>query len=156
MLLLLLQTESCKHHNFIRFRVTWGNPDSGKLGHSKKVITSEEKKAIDDNYKKRGYSPKNFADYNEMNFVYGPLESKQVIDVACGFQHTACVTTDGEVYTWGYGKNGALGHGTWDIIEEPKIVEGLKDIVKIDCGIDYTMAMDKNGKLYAWGSNRYG
>lgn len=66
------------------------------------------------------------------------------------------MTADGEVYTWGFGKNGALGHGNWEIVEEPKIVEGLKDIVKIDCGVDYTMAMDKNGKLYSWGSNRYG
>jgi alpha-tubulin suppressor-like RCC1 family protein len=66
------------------------------------------------------------------------------------------VTEDGEVFTWGNGKNGALGHGDWTQIDMPKKVEGLKDIVKIDCGIDYTICMDKNGKLYSWGSNRYG
>jgi alpha-tubulin suppressor-like RCC1 family protein len=66
------------------------------------------------------------------------------------------VTEDGDVYTWGLGKNGALGHGDWAQVNMPKKVEGLKDIVKIDCGMDYTMCMDKNGKLYSWGSNRYG
>jgi alpha-tubulin suppressor-like RCC1 family protein len=66
------------------------------------------------------------------------------------------LTEDGEVFTWGFGKNGALGHGDWNQVDTPKKVEGLKDIVKIDCGIDYTIALDKNGKLYSWGSNRYG
>ena len=66
------------------------------------------------------------------------------------------MTEEGEVYSWGFGKNGALGHGDWEQVNLPKKVEGLKDIVKVDCGIDFTIAMDKNGKLYCWGSNRYG
>lgn len=49
-----------------------------------------------------------------MEFVLGELENKAVKSVSCGFQHTACVTEDGEVYTWGHGKNGALGHGDWN------------------------------------------
>ena len=106
-------------------------------------------------YKKRGYKPKNYADDNEVDFVALP-DSKKALDVACGFQHTACVTEDGEVYTWGHGKNGALGHGNWDQVNLPKKVEGLKDIVKVDCGIDYTICMDKDGRLYSWGANRYG
>ena len=91
-----------------------------------------------------------------MNFVYGDLENKKVKQVACGFQHTVCVTEEGEVYAWGYGKNGALGLGDWQQVNMPKKIEGLKDIVKVDCGIDYTIAMDKNGKLYSWGGSRYG
>ena len=86
----------------------------------------------------------------------GELESKKVVSVACGFQHTACVTEDGEVYTWGFGKNGALGHGDWNETALPKKVEKLSNIVKVECGIDYTICMDKDGKLYSWGSNRYG
>jgi len=91
-----------------------------------------------------------------MDFVYGELENKKIKQAACGFLHTACLTEDGEVYTWGLGKNGALGHGNWDQVSAPKKVEGLKDIVKIDCGIDFTIALDKDGNLYSWGSNRYG
>jgi hypothetical protein len=66
------------------------------------------------------------------------------------------VTEDGEVYTWGLGKNGALGHGDWNEVSSPKKVEGLSGIVKISCGLDFTICMDKNGNLYSWGSNRYG
>lgn len=49
-----------------------------------------------------------------MDFVYGALTDKRVKHVACGYNHTVCVTEDGEVYTWGYGKNGALGNGSYD------------------------------------------
>ena len=49
-----------------------------------------------------------------MDYVYGDLSDKTVVDVACGFQHTACVTDQGDVYTWGLGKSGALGHGDWN------------------------------------------
>lgn len=66
-----------------------------------------------------------------MDFVFGELTDKSVKEVACGFQHTACITEEGEVYTWGAGKNGALGHGDWNEVDSPKKVEGMKDIIKI-------------------------
>ena len=84
------------------------------------------------------------------------MVGKKVKHVSCGFQHTVAVTEEGEVYTWGYGRNGALGHGNYELVMLPKKVEGLQDIVKVDCGIDYTMCMDKTGRLYSWGANRYG
>lgn len=136
--------------------MTWGNPDDGKLGHPKKEQTEEDKKKNAQLYRKRGYTPRNYAEKNEIAFVGGDLESKKVVQVACGFQHTACVTEDGEVYTWGFGKNGALGHGDWNEQGLPKKVEKLQNIVKIECGIDFTMCMDKDGKMYSWGANRYG
>jgi E3 ubiquitin-protein ligase HERC2 len=136
--------------------ISWGNADQGKLGHRKIVLTEEEKKKQWEIYRKRGYSPKNYAEKEEIDFVVGDLESKKVVDFACGFQHTVAVTQEGEVYTWGFGKNGALGHGDWEMVDLPKKIENLSNIIKIKCGIDYTIAMDKDGKLYSWGSNRYG
>ena len=34
-----------------------------------------------------------------------------VRQVACGWQHTLCLTQAGSVYSWGYGEEGQLGHG---------------------------------------------
>lgn len=108
-------------------------------------------------YRKHGYHPKSLPNLkNEVGFVSGEVADKAVVDVACGQHHTACITSNGEVYTWGNGKSGALGHGGWDQVDLPKKVEGLKDIVKVECGNDYTLCMDKDGKLYSWGANRYG
>ena len=42
------------------FRLTWGNPDSGKLGHSASLTKDT---------KKTGYGPRSYADYNAMDFV---------------------------------------------------------------------------------------
>ncbi len=86
----------------------------------------------------------------------GALEGKKVVAVDCGDSHTVCVTENGDVFSWGRGKFGALGHGTTDEIEQPKQVECLRDIVDVRCGGDYTFVKDKNGKLYAFGDNSYG
>ena len=108
-------------------------------------------------YRKHGYHPKSLPNLkNEVGFVAGDVSDKQVVDVACGQHHTACITSSGEVFTWGNGKSGALGHGDWEQVDLPKRVDGLKDIVKIECGNEYTVCMDKDGKLYSWGANRYG
>jgi alpha-tubulin suppressor-like RCC1 family protein len=102
MLQQLHKMENCNDLSIKYYSITWGNPDQGKLGHSPK------------DQGKSKYSPRNYADYNAIDFVYGDLENKKVVNVACGFQHTVCVTEDGEVYSWGFGKNGALGHGDWE------------------------------------------
>ena len=46
-----------------------------------------------------------------MGFVGGDLAGKKVVSVDCGASHTVAVTAEGDVYTWGRGKFGALGHG---------------------------------------------
>ena len=76
--------------------------------------------------------------------------------MACGEHHTVAVTEAGDVYSWGRGRFGALGHENSDDLNLPKKIEALKDIVRVDCGSDYTIALDKNGKLYSFGDNSYG
>jgi alpha-tubulin suppressor-like RCC1 family protein len=39
------------------------------------------------------------------------LSSKSVISVSANYESTACVTKNGEVYSWGAGRFGKLGHG---------------------------------------------
>lgn len=65
--------------------MTWGNPDDGKLGHFKKEVTEDEKKKKFELYRKTGYTPKNYAEKNEIDFVAGELADKKVVYVACGF-----------------------------------------------------------------------
>jgi alpha-tubulin suppressor-like RCC1 family protein len=136
--------------------ISWGSPDQGKLGHRKKASAGDTKKPAPESTRKRIQYKNTYADKDEIDFVIGDLESKKVVDAACGFSHTAAVTEDGLLYTWGQGTNGALGHGDFENAEIPRKVEGLSNIVKVKCGIDYTIAMDKDGNLYSWGLNKYG
>ena len=39
------------------------------------------------------------------------LKSKRIRDVACGSSHAAALSSSGELYTWGLGEYGRLGHG---------------------------------------------
>ena len=39
------------------------------------------------------------------------LKNKRVRDIACGSSHSAAITSSGELFTWGCGEYGRLGHG---------------------------------------------
>ena len=54
------------------------------------------------------------------------LRDAGVKQVACGALHSMAVTRDGELYTWGYGKHGRLGHGDEEDQMLPKRVEALR------------------------------
>lgn len=66
-----------------------------------------------------------------------------VEEIACGAYHTAVLTSKNEVYTWGKGANGRLGHGDIEDRKTPNLVESLKDrhIKYISCGSNYTAAI---------------
>ena len=55
--------------------------------------------------------------------VLEDLSSKGVLSVSANAYHTAFVTKTGEVFTWGYGDYGKLGHGDGNDQETPKRVE---------------------------------
>jgi alpha-tubulin suppressor-like RCC1 family protein len=50
------------------------------------------------------------------------------MQVAAGGFHAAALTHDGEVYTWGRGSHGALGHGGTSKLATPKRVAALRGV----------------------------
>lgn len=50
------------------------------------------------------------------------LRSKRIRDIACGSNHSAAITSNGELYTWGSGEYGRLGHGDFLTQLRPKQV----------------------------------
>ncbi|GJU71273.1 PH, RCC1 and FYVE domains-containing protein 1 [Tanacetum coccineum] len=75
--------------------------------------------------------------------VEGKLSKSFVEDIACGAYHVAVLTSRTEVYTWGKGANGRLGHGDIDDRNSPTLVEALKDkqVKSIACGTNFTAAI---------------
>jgi hypothetical protein len=39
-----------------------------------------------------------------------PIHGVRIVDVACGAQHTIALAEDGNIFTWGFGGYGRLGH----------------------------------------------
>ncbi|XP_069018594.1 RCC1 domain-containing protein 1-like [Embiotoca jacksoni] len=70
--------------------------------------------------------------------------SCEIQTVSCGSRHTAAVTTTGDLYTWGWGEYGQLGHETLMSSDEPQRVEFFKAeqmrVVDVVCGTWNTFA----------------
>ncbi|KAI4389224.1 hypothetical protein MLD38_001472 [Melastoma candidum] len=104
--------------------------------------------------------------------ISGTLEGLQVASVSCGPWHTALITTLGQLFTFGDGTFGALGHGDRENVMYPKEVESLVGLrtIAVACGVWHTAAVVEvivtqsssvasSGKLFTWGDgdkNRLG
>lgn len=71
------------------------------------------------------------------------LVGDSVEEIACGSYHVAVLTSRNEVYTWGKGANGRLGHGDIEDRKTPTLVEALKDrhVKSIACGSNFMTAI---------------
>ncbi|ERE75745.1 putative E3 ubiquitin-protein ligase HERC1-like protein [Cricetulus griseus] len=79
-----------------------------------------------------------------------------VVCVSAGYRHSAAVTEDGELYTWGegdFGRLGKLGHGDTNRVYKPKVIEALQGmfIRKVCAGSQSSLALTSTGQVYAWG-----
>ncbi|KAG8068991.1 hypothetical protein GUJ93_ZPchr0005g14373 [Zizania palustris] len=127
---------------------TWGNGtfNSGLLGHGNEVSH---------------WVPKR---------VNGPLEGIHVSSISCGPWHTAIVTSAGQLFTFGDGSFGVLGHGDRQSLSVPREVESLKGLrtVRAACGVWHTAAVVEvmvgnssssncsSGKIFTWGDGDKG
>ena len=84
---------------------------------------------------------------------------EKVLTVACGGRHTAAVTQNGNVYTFGEGPFGELGLGS-SCLETgtPKKVASLGNIRARDvaCGESHMAVITKHSNLYVCGDGRHG
>ena len=82
------------------------------------------------------------------------FNDEKVTFVDAGQEQTLAVTNVGNVYTWGCGAKGRLGHGDEQKQLVPKKVEECNDIVMGSCTFDHTMLLSKNGNVWACGNNK--
>ncbi|XVE81856.1 hypothetical protein DITRI_Ditri15bG0099700 [Diplodiscus trichospermus] len=71
------------------------------------------------------------------------LVGEFVEEISCGAYHAAVLTSRSEVFTWGRGANGRLGHGDLEDRRTPTLVEALKDrhVKNISCGSNFTSSI---------------
>lgn len=104
----VVQVVASKHHSLALCAsgrlFSWGHGKSGRLGHGNENSYPEPA-------------------------VITALESVSIVSVAAGENHTLAVSRDGQVYSWGSGRFGALGHGDLGIglqCLEPRKIDALK------------------------------
>ena len=75
-------------------------------------------------------------------FIIPGLEGKDLLAIDGGRVHSLAVTTEGELWTWGSGKNGRLGLGSFADEEEPCLVESIQhEVHQAVCGMDHTVLL---------------
>ena len=116
---------------------TMGSNEYGKLG-----------VGVDKSYKK-----------NIPCLVYD-LQDYFITNISCGWYHTAAVSEEGKLFTWGRGKLGVLGLGNEESYPVPQEVtyftETNTKVSSVSCGMCHMGVIANSSKMYLWGCNQYG
>ncbi|KAH9128380.1 hypothetical protein AeMF1_001448 [Aphanomyces euteiches] len=110
---------------------TWGKGASGRLGHGDEHNV---------------YLPRSLT---------SPL-AVSIRQVACGEEHTLLLTTSGTILSFGNGRAGQLGLGTYCNCSEPSLVPLDHVVVQIACGMNHSGAVSDGGEVFTWGWGEQG
>jgi alpha-tubulin suppressor-like RCC1 family protein len=84
----------------------------------------------------------------------GGIGEAAVVQVAAGEEHTMALTASGELYAWGQGNRGQLGHGGKEHLAVPRVVGGIGEIVVgMSGGTDHSLVTTAEGRVLAFGCN---
>ena len=135
---------------------TWGDVGTGTAPESLKKKQKSRKKrvAFKDNTK----------DQVGANGLALPrlieiLQGEAIVGVDCGPNHAGAFSEGGDLYMWGDGTRGQLGTGTFEIVEQPKIVGGLQDgkfVTHLAVGQTHTLCMLERNQVLSWGFSNSG
>lgn len=86
------------------------------------------------------------------------LHGKTITKIAAGAHHCLAMTNTGEVYSWGSGEDGRLGHGDIRDRSMPRKIAALlkHGIVDISCGGAHTLFLSNAGVVFACGRGKNG
>ncbi|GFO46551.1 X-linked retinitis pigmentosa GTPase regulator-like protein [Plakobranchus ocellatus] len=86
------------------------------------------------------------------------LQLETVVSVQCGHYHSLALTEDHQVYSWGWGVHGQLGHGNPEDCLIPTHVRYLmnKGVVKVAAGYAHSLALTESGDVWSFGCGYFG
>ncbi|KAH9717227.1 Ultraviolet-B receptor UVR8 [Citrus sinensis] len=87
------------------------------------------------------------------------LDGHEIVSVTCGADHTTAYSESCmEVYSWGWGDFGRLGHGNSSDLFTPLPIKALHSlrVKQIACGDSHCLAVTVEGEVQSWGRNQNG
>ena len=86
-----------------------------------------------------------------------PLQDR-VTQIACGYYHSALVTSQGHLLTFGEEEGGKLGLGETEEsdCDTPRLVNIPEPVTAVRCGASHTLALTNSGKVYSFGQSSHG
>lgn len=132
-------TSHCEGRHFLAISTagevySWGLGEFGRLGHSEENLNKDSPTKI------------------------SSISDRQIVDASCGTTYSAVITSNGELFTFGQGRFGKLGHGNSDDKSIPTLVTALKShkIVDVSCGDSHTLCVTDQGKVFVFGDPDFG
>lgn len=126
-----------------KYQLNFGK--SGLEGNSKDIKITDEAKKIEVRLTKDKSVSENYIIDND-------IANK----ISCGGNHTAVITKDGSLYTWGANDYGQLGNGKNIDVHIPQKIMPEKKFEAVSCYSYNTAAITTDGSLYVWGENSHG
>ena len=84
------------------------------------------------------------------------MQDTRIVSVASGNNHCLALSAEGEVYSWGDGTDGVLGHDDRGAMTGPRRIETLERVESIAAGGITIAAVDDRGSLFTWGRAAFG
>jgi len=84
------------------------------------------------------------------------VELQSVLTISCGTTHVGAITTAGEVYTWGNGDKGQLGHNDYlhSLVPRKLTDPAICQPAAIACNGNLTLILLASGEVYACGEGK--
>jgi len=132
------------------------------LGHSHTVVIEEESGRL----YSFGDNERGQVDGTNGGYIVSPmtpvgLEDYRFVDVSAGLFHTAGITSDGELLTFGCSRFGQSlkanirDNDSSSCIRKWKPKDGSR-LMQVSCGRRHTVVLDEYGRLWTFGENKYG
>jgi alpha-tubulin suppressor-like RCC1 family protein len=87
------------------------------------------------------------------------LKGQNLTSISAGGYFSLALTTNGTLYSFGYGAQGQLASGSTASSSVPIKIGGLLNgvtVAGVCAGFQHSLAVDTNGTVYSWGANNYG
>ncbi|KAL9875168.1 protein RCC2 homolog [Glossina fuscipes] len=136
---------------------TFGLPEYGQLGHNTDAKYFVNANKLSFHFET---SPKKVVLYIEKNKDghVNPVDNVQIVDFACGNNHTVAIDSKKRVYSWGFGGFGRLGHAEPKDEMVPRLIKFFdvhgRGARSVYCGATFSLVVNELGVLFLFGQNK--